>query len=75
MKESRYIGMICLTCSETVPRNETLNEDKTLNQPVTAPLQKHAVVGRTGQSFILLQLVIILVQLVLSQVSLFNTVV
>ena len=29
-----------------VPRSQTLNEDKTLNQLVTAPLQKHAVVAR-----------------------------
>jgi hypothetical protein len=29
-----------------VPRNQTLNEDKTLYQHVTAPLQKHAVVAR-----------------------------
>jgi hypothetical protein len=30
-----------------VPRNEALNEDKTLNQLVTAPLQKHFV-GNVG---------------------------
>jgi len=33
-----------------VPRNQAWNEDKTLNQLVMAPLQKHAVVGRAVSS-------------------------
>ncbi len=35
----------CLSEAASCPRGETLNEDKTLNQLVTAPLQKHTVVG------------------------------